>query len=198
MNVSIRGSNLRSACVSGAMGLLVSILWSSACFAAPPSRPSPQRYRPFGIAHVLLERYRMLRADPPRMWRDSFPGRGACWVIEYTFVWSDESASPGHRPGTEDPEPVRIFVADDGGVLGYQIRVHWKWLPPAVLAPWDFAPGTQQAIVGFAANVHTPGVGIGGAVLMLGLGPVPQNAAQAWAAFQQLLEACRRGRLCRV
>lgn len=176
--------------------LLVSCLGLFASPYAQASAPSPHRFAPHALIRTDLERYGILRVDT-QVWRDGrlsgIPGRlltrlpSSCWAIDYTFVWNDESPSPGHRPGTPDPEPVIVFVSDSGNVVGVQSRIHGFWAPiNSAFGPWDFI-GKTHLVIGFAANVHTPGAGLAHALAVLGVGPLPGDAALITRHLEDLI-----------
>lgn len=160
--------------------------------------PSPSTYRPHGFSRRDLERYRLLSVDSSKVSRDGrrsgIPLRELsglpehCWAIEYVFVWSDEPPSPGHKAGTPDPEPVIVFVSDDGAVAGVQSRAHYQWLPiNTALSPVDFVDRTH-VMVGFAPNVHTPGAGLLHTLLALGVGNLPADVAATVRLLEDLVK----------
>lgn len=164
---------------------------------AQPSVPSFIEYTPHIFIRADLERFRILRYET-EVWRDGkesgIPLRELsglpkhCWAIKYTFIWNDESPSPGHRPGDIDPEPIIIFVSDYNTVVGVQSRVHAMWPPiNTALTPWDFV-AENHIIVGFAPNVHTPAAGLLHALLALGAGNAFADLASAVRTLQDMVQ----------
>jgi len=165
-------------------------------------KPQANKYMPNVFIRKDLEHYRIIRVNDSEIWRDGKKSgiflRGwsglpdHCWAIKYIFVWNDESPSPGHKPGTEDPEPLIVFISDSGEVVGVQSRLHGQWLPiNSTLTPFDFVDRTH-IMVGFAANVHTPGAGLFHTLLALGVGNIPSDLA---AAADFLVDIVRSGKV---
>ena len=80
-----------------------------------------------------------------------------------------------------------VFVSDAGSVVGVQSCLHGMWLPiNTALSVLDFVNRTH-IMVGFAANVHTPGAGLLHTLLALGVDNIPSDLARAAAYLEGLL-----------
>ena len=135
------------------------VLWPSCVAMAQqqpkPRPPDPTIYQPHYFQHV--QEPFTIRLYGYYRWRDGANSRPniptplppECWAISYWFVWSGESDYDGTgRHLREDPEPVIIFVSDNGQIVGMQTRAHGIWLPIVPPPPQDIAFGTH-VIVGF-------------------------------------------------
>lgn len=145
--------------------LLVQLAWAF-CFPnvalsqqqPQPKPPDPMVYRPHYFQHVQ-EPWAIDRPIGCYIKRDGAKFRPnvpaplppECWAITYWFIWNGEddydNKGRDHRP---DPEPVIIFVADDGRIVGMQSRIHCIWAPIAVPQIYDIHSGTH-VMVGFEA-----------------------------------------------
>lgn len=177
-------------------------------------KPKASQYTPNIFWCADVESFHILRVET-ETWRD---GRKSgiflrelsglpdyCWAIKYTYVWNGESSSPGYKRGRTDPEPIIVFISDEGGVVGVQSRLHGKWLPiNCSLRSWDLVK-PRHIMVAFAGNVHTPGAGFlhslgllaagrapGWIAKVLATGSIPNNDWVA-AASKFLWELVRRG-----
>jgi hypothetical protein len=176
--------------------LLIAVCSLGGLVGAQQAPPNPATYTPNIFIRADLEHYYIVKVET-EVWRDGkksgFPYRefsglpDHCWAIQYTFVWNDESPSSGHKPGTPDPEPVIVFVSDAGTVVGVQSRWHGTWLPiNSTLFSWDFIDGTH-IMVGFWANVHTPGAGLLPTVVALGAGNLGSDVAAALRWLEDMI-----------
>ena len=177
--------------------ILVVIIIAKFQLMAQGTTPIAAKYTPHIFTRADLELFRIQRIDT-EIWRDGrksgialreFSGLpDYCWAIKYTFVWNDETPSPGHVQGTPDPEPLIIFITDGGTVIGAQSRVHGQWLPiNSSLSPFDFVNNTH-IIVGFAPNVHTPAAGLIPALITLSVGNFPSDLASAVRYLEHMVQ----------